>query len=63
MKFSPVKFYLAKYLSLMLSGTDTLDTSSLVEVATKYLWFTLLRKRSFITVDNWEEMSTSVGSR
>ena len=47
----------------MFSGTDTLDTSSLVEVATKYLWFTLLRKRSFITVDNWEEMSTSVGSR
>merc|ERR550534_49014 len=33
---------LAKYLSLMFSGTDTLDTSSLVEVATKYLWFTLL---------------------
>merc|ERR1719153_1592289 len=26
----------------MFSGTDTLDTSSLVEVATKYLWFTLL---------------------
>merc|ERR550534_3513085 len=33
---------LAKYLSLMFSGTDTLDTSSLVEVATKYLWLTLL---------------------
>ena len=62
MKFSPVKFYLAKYLSLMFSGTDTLDTSSLVEVATKYLWFTLLRKRSFITVD-WEKIFTSVGSR
>ena len=28
----------------MFSGTDTLDTSSLVEVATRYLWFTLLRK-------------------
>ena len=62
MRFSPVKFYLAKYLSLMFSGTDTLDTSSLVEVATKYLWFTLLRKKDLKTV-NWEEIFTSVGSR
>ena len=62
MKFSPVKFYLAKYLSLMFSGTDTLETSSLVEVATKYLWFTLLRKKDLKTVD-WEKIFTSVGSR
>ena len=62
MKFSPVKFYLAKYLSLMFSGTDTLDTSSLVEVATKYLWFTLLRKKDLKTVD-WEGIFPSVGSR
>ena len=62
MKFSPVKFYLAKYLSLMFSGTDTLDTSSLVEVATRYLWFTLLRKKDLKTVD-WEKIFTSVGSR
>ena len=34
--------YLAKYLSLMFSGTETLEMSSLVEVATRYLWFTLL---------------------
>ena len=46
----------------MFSGTDTLDTSSLVEVATKYLWFTLLRKKDLKTVD-WEEIFTSVGSR
>merc|ERR1711874_7673 len=34
---------LAKYLSLMLSGTFTPDTSILVVVATKNLWLTLLR--------------------
>ena len=34
--------HLAKYLSLMFSGTETLETSSFVEVATRYLWFTLL---------------------
>ena len=33
--------YLAKYLSLMLSGTFTPDTSILVVVATKNLWLTL----------------------
>merc|ERR1712222_223307 len=30
-------FTLAKYLSLMFSGTETLEMSSFVEVATKYL--------------------------
>ena len=29
--------YLAKYLSLMFSGTETLEMSSFVEVATRYL--------------------------
>ena len=35
------KLYLAKYLSLMDSGTLTPDTSTLVEVASRNLWFTL----------------------
>ena len=43
--FHHLKAYLAKYLSLMFSGTDTLEMSSFVEVATRYLWFTLLRRR------------------
>ena len=33
--------YLAKYLSSMEAGTLTLDTSTLVEVARRNLWFTL----------------------
>merc|ERR1719430_138858 len=33
---------LAKYLSSMLAGTETLEMSRLVEVATRYLWLTLL---------------------
>ena len=37
--------YLAKYLSLMFSGTETLEMSSFVEVATRYLWFTLLSRK------------------
>ena len=33
--------YLAKYLSSMEAGTLTPDTSTLVEVARRNLWFTL----------------------
>ena len=40
------KVYLAKYLSLMFSGTETLEMSSFVEVATRYLWFTLLSRKA-----------------
>ena len=46
--------YLAKYLSLMLSGTFTPDTSILVVVATKNLWLTLEKNDSVMAVEGGE---------